>query len=105
MRGILEKELGFKVERWRTYDEHGVIYGYPSDVEIDVAVANGKTILVEVSSHVRASDIYTFKRKAELYREKTGKAPDRLIIVTPYADEKALEAAVKLGIEIYTKTG
>jgi len=25
--------------------------------------------------------------------------------VTPYADEKALEATVKLGIEIYTKTG
>jgi len=41
-----------------------VVYGYPSDVEIDVAVANGKTILVEVSSHVRASDIYTFKRKS-----------------------------------------
>jgi len=82
-----------------------VVYGYPSDVEIDVAVANGKTILVEVSSHVRASDVYTFKRKAELYREKTGKVPDRLIIVTPYANEKALEAAVKLGIEIYTKTG
>jgi len=105
LRRILEKELGFKVERWKAYDELGVVYGYPSDVEIDVAVVNGKTILVEISSHVRASDVYIFKRKAELYREKTGKVPDRLIIVTPYADEKALEAAVKLGIEIDTKTG
>jgi len=78
------------------------VFGYPSDVEIDVAIVNEKVILIEVSSHIRASDVYTFKRKAELYKEKTGREPDRLIIVTPYADEKAFEATTKLGIEIYT---
>jgi hypothetical protein len=33
----------------------------------------------------------------------TGRKPDRLIIVTPYIDEKALEAARQLGVEAYTK--
>jgi len=103
LRGILEKELGLKVERCKTYDEKGIVFGYPSEVEVDVAVADGKVILIEISSHVRPSDVYTFKRKAELYKEKTGKEPDRLIIVTPFAEEKAFEAAAKLGIEIYTK--
>jgi len=103
LRGILEKELGFKVERWRAYDERGLVFGYPSEVEIDVAVVDEKVILIEVSSHVRASDVYTLKRKAELYKEKTGREPARLVVVTPYADEKALNAAVKLGVEIYTK--
>jgi len=103
LRGILEKELGFKVERWRAYDERGLVFGYPSEVEIDVAVVDEKVLLIEVSSHVRASDVYTFKRKAELYKEKTGREPARLVIVTPYADEKAFNAAVKLGVEIYTK--
>jgi len=99
----LEEELGLKVERWKTYDDKGVVFGYPSSVEVDVVVADGKVILVEISSHVRPSDVYAFKRKAELYKEKTGREPDRLIIVTPFANEKAFEAAVKLGVEIYTK--
>jgi len=102
LRGILEKELGFRVEKWEIHDDKGVVFGYPSIVEVDVVVADGKVILIEISSHVRASDVYAFKRKAELYKEKTGREPDRLIMVTPYADEKAFEAAVRLGVEIYT---
>jgi len=54
-------------------------------------------------SHVRASDVLQFRRKAELYERKTGRRPDRLLMVTPYIDEKALEAARRLGIEVYTK--
>jgi len=48
---------------------------------------------------VRASGIYQFRRKAELYAKKTGRKPDRLLIVTPYIEEKAVEASKKLGIE------
>jgi len=92
LRGLLEKELGFRIERWRAYDETGMVFGYPSEVEVDVTVSNGKLILIEVSSHVRASDVFQFRRKAELYEKMTGRKPDRLIIVTPYIDEKALEA-------------
>ena len=40
LRGILEEELGLKVERWTSYDEEGLVYGHPSPVEIDVAVKN-----------------------------------------------------------------
>jgi len=103
LRGVLEKEMGFKVEKWRTYDEAGKVFGYPSEVEVDVTIKDEKLILIEVSSHMKASDIYQFKRKANLYEEKTGRKPDRLIGVTPYIDEKAIEASKRLGIEVYTK--
>jgi len=103
LRGLLERELGLKVERWRAYDNAGIVFGYPSEVEVDIAVSDGKLILIEVSSHVKASDVLQFKRKAELYEKMTGRKPDRLIIVTPYIDEKALEAARQLGVEAYTK--
>ena len=103
LRGLLEKELGFRVESWRAYDEAGIVFGYPSEVEVDVAVSDGRVVLIEVSSHVKASDVLQFKRKAELYEEKTGRRPDRLIIVSPYVDEKALEAAKQLEVETYTK--
>jgi len=103
LRGLLEKELGFRVEKWRAYDESGMVFGYPSEVEVDVAVSDEKLILIEVSSHVRASDVLQFRRKAELFERKTGRRPDRLLMDTPYIDEKALEAARQLGIEVYTK--
>ena len=103
LKGILEEELGLKVERWTGYDEEGTVYGHPSPVEIDVAIKDGKLILVEISSHVRASDVATFRRKADFYTMKTGRAPDRLLMVTPFVEEKVLAMAVKLGITIYTK--
>jgi len=102
LKGLLEREFGFRVEKWVTRDEDGVVFGYPSEVDVDAAVSNGKIILIEVSSHARASDIF-HRRKANLYREKTGREPDKLIVVTPYMDEKALEAAKNLGMKVFTK--
>ncbi|MEM4354359.1 MAG: DUF3782 domain-containing protein [Candidatus Caldarchaeum sp.] len=103
LRGILERELGLVVERWTAYDGEGYVYGYPSTVDIDVAVKDGKTILVEVKSHVRRSDVNEFRRKTEFYGLKTGKTAERKVIVTPYVEEEALEAAKQLEIEVYTK--
>ena len=103
LRDALEEELGLRVERWTGYDDEGLVYGYPSPIEIDVAVKDEKLILVEISSHVRTSDVATFRRKAEVYAKETGRAPDRLLMVTPFVDERALAMAARLGITIYTE--
>ncbi|MEM3614323.1 MAG: DUF3782 domain-containing protein, partial [Nitrososphaerales archaeon] len=103
LRGILERELGLKVERWSCYDERGKVFGYPSSVEVDVAVHDGKVTLIEVKSHVNVPDVSIFARKAELYAEKTGKMPSRKLMVTPFAEDEAIEAAKVLNIEVYTK--
>jgi hypothetical protein len=103
LRGILERELGLKVERWTAFDETGSVFGHPSQVEVDVAVSNGKVMLIEVSSHVKQADVAALVKKAELYERITGRRPDRLIVVTPFAEERAMEAALKLGVEIYTR--
>lgn len=103
LRGILEKELGLKVEKWREYDDAGEVYGYPSYVEVDISLKDEKTILVEVKAHASSSDIFELSRKAKFYEKRTGRSPSRILIVTPFADERALEAAIHLGVEIYTK--
>jgi len=102
LRGVVERELGLKVERWTAYDEEGRVFGYEAVVEVDVAVRDGKVILIEITSHARAPDVIIFRRKADLYAEKEGKRPDRLVIITPYAEEDAKKAAERLGVEIYT---
>jgi hypothetical protein len=103
LKGLLEKELGYRVKKWTVFDETGKVYGYPTLVDIDVTVSDGKLIQIEVSSHIKDSDIGTFKRKAALYTEKTGKQPDKLVVITPYIDDTAQKAAKELGIEVYTK--
>ena len=103
LKGLIEKEFGLRVEKWVRRDDEGYVFGYPSDVDVDVAVHNGRVILVEVKSHVGRGDVYVFKRKAEFYEMAEGRKPARLIIVTPYADEDALEAARSLQVEVYTK--
>jgi len=103
LRGLLEKEFKVKVERWDGYDEEGFVYGYPSRVEVDIALHDERPLLIEVASHVKVSDVYALKRKAILYEKKTGIKPSRLLIVTPYADDKAVEASKELEIEVYTK--
>jgi len=103
LRRVVERDLGLKVERWSRFDDKGFVFGYPSMVEIDVALRDEKVILVEIKSHVGRADVYVFKRKAELYAKLEGRKPSRLLMITPYADSDAFEAADKLGIEIYTK--
>jgi hypothetical protein len=103
LRGILEKEFGVKVERWITIDEEGLVYGFKSVIEVDIAIKDGKTMLIEISSSVDRSKVAAFLRKAQLYEKKTGIRPDRLIMVTPYADEDAIEAAREVGVEVYTR--
>ncbi|MDM7274506.1 MAG: DUF3782 domain-containing protein [Thermoprotei archaeon] len=102
MRGIVEEELGLKVERWIARDDEGVVYGYPSIVEIDIIVRDGKVILVEIKSSVDREDVAAFKRKAEFYERKTGVKPAKLMIITPYVHEEAKEAAAHHDIEIYS---
>ncbi|MEZ0344941.1 MAG: DUF3782 domain-containing protein [Infirmifilum sp.] len=102
LKGLLEKSFNVKIERWRDYDSEGLVFRRPSEIEVDVAVRDGQVILMEISSHVRRSDVYNFKNKADFYAKRTGTRPSRLIMVTPYADEDALRAAVELGVEMYT---
>ena len=103
LRGILEKEFGVKVERWIARDEDGMVYGFSSVIEIDVAIKDGKTMLIEISSSVDKSKVAAFLRKAQLYEKKTGIKPERLIMVTPYADEDAIESAKEVGVEVYNR--
>ncbi|MEM4404847.1 MAG: hypothetical protein QXR28_03165 [Nitrososphaerota archaeon] len=44
-----------------------------------------------------------FRLKAEFYSLKKGRTPDRRVMVTPYVEEGAFEAAKRLEIEVYTQ--
>jgi len=102
MKGIVEDILGVaRVGKWVYFDKDGVVYGYPSQVDVDVAIKDSTHILVEVKSSVSRGDVSEFSRVGRLYEMVTGIKP-RLVMVTPFIDDRGLEAARTLGIEVYT---
>jgi hypothetical protein len=56
LKGFLEKELKLSVKRWTEYDGEGTVYGYPSIVEVDIAVSDEKTTLIEIASHIKPNE-------------------------------------------------
>ena len=102
LKGILERFFKAKVERWEVYDEKGLVYGHPSMIDVDVLIRDSEHILIEIKSHVRKGDVAELLRISQLYQEKTGVTP-RLVIVSPYVDEKAKELAKIKNITIYTE--
>jgi len=103
LKGFLEKELKLSVKRWTEYDGEGTVYGYPSIVEVDIAVSDEKTTLIEISSHIKPSDVLLFLKKAQFYEKAAKRKPDRLIMITPYAEKEAFTVGKRFGVEIYTK--
>mgnify|MGYP001772783493 CR=1 FL=1 len=104
MRGLL-RDVGIEVERWTYRDDEGYVYGFPSEVEVDVAVSDGSVVLVELKSHFRKSDVAPFLRKAELYSRVTGRRPARLIVMSPYIDPDAADVGAEKGLEMYSGAG
>ena len=100
MKYVIEEALGTGiVERWVYNDKEGLIFGYPSVVEVDVVIKDGKHILVEVKSRVSKWDVAQMKRIRDLYEEVEGVKADA-VIVGGFIDPEAWEASKKLGIEI-----
>ncbi len=102
LRGVVEKGFQAEVERWTHYDEEGYVFGYPSVIEIDILVRNGRCMAIEITSHARASDVAALKRKVELYERVTGNKVDEVVISSPFIDESALAAARKLGVSTHS---
>ncbi len=100
MRFVVEEVLGAgRVEKWVYRDEEGVVYGYPSIIEVDVVVRDREHVIVEVKSRVSKGNIAELYRIGKLYEEVEGVKP-KLVIIGGFIDHKAYEAAAKLGVEV-----
>lgn len=96
------REVEFSTERFLENDVAGEVFGYPEQIELDVVVKNGKVIVIEIKAAAGRSDVYYFDRKVAFYARKTGREVNRKLMVTPYADNRARETGVRLGVEICT---
>lgn len=99
--GILEESFGVEVLNINEYDEQGEVFGRPDQVELDILIKNGLLLICELKSSIDKAGMYIFERKVRFYEKRHQRKADRMIVVSPMIDAKALKVAEKLGIETY----
>ena len=90
----LLRDAGYTVDRWVYYDDRGYVYGYPSEVELDVVVRDGGTFAVEITSSLRRGDLQQIKRKVELFSAVTGRRVDAVYVITPFIHDRNPDAVI-----------
>jgi len=99
---ILEKSFGVQVLNVNEFDDEGIVFGHPDQVELDVIIKNGLLILCEIKSSIDKAGMYIFERKVRFYEKRHQRPVSRMIVISPMVDLKALPVAEKLGIEVYS---
>lgn len=66
---ILEQSFSVQVLNVNNYDNEGMVFGKPDQVELDVIIKNGLLIICEIKSSISKSKMYTFERKVRFYEK------------------------------------
>ena len=99
--GILEKNFAVQVLNVNEFDEQGIVFGRPDQVELDVIIQNGLLLICELKSSIDKAGMYIFERKARYYEQRHQRTANRLIVISPMIDARARKVAERLGIETY----
>ncbi|WPL18586.1 hypothetical protein Thiowin_03660 [Thiorhodovibrio winogradskyi] len=99
--GILEVSFGVEVINVNEFDDTGVVFGRPEQIELDIIIQNGLLLICELKSSIDKAGMYSFERKARFYEERHHRQAQRLIVISPMIDDRARKVAERLGIEIY----
>jgi len=100
--GILADFPGLEIINVNEYDDEGIVFGHPDQVELDLIIKNGVLIICEIKSSMSKSDMYAFDRKVNFYEKKHHRHARRRIVISPMVDLYAKPVAEKLNIEIYS---
>ncbi|HAO20513.1 MAG TPA: hypothetical protein DCQ37_08630 [Desulfobacteraceae bacterium] len=101
VRAVLEDSFKVKVEPYLDFDEHGVVFGKPEEIEMDIIVCNRTLILCEIKSSISKSEMYTFRRKILFYEDRHQRKADRKIAISPMLSQRAIAVAKESDIETY----
>ena len=102
LRGILQDSFGVEVLNVTEWDESGMVFGRPDQIELDIVITNGSVIACEIKSAISKADLYTFERKVAFYEKLHQRPVTRRIVISPMIHERAQAVAQNLGIEVYS---
>jgi hypothetical protein len=102
LKAILEESFGVQVLNLNDFDDEGMVFGRPDQVEIDLIIKNGTVIVCEIKSSISKPEMYSFDRKAAFYQKRHQRPVSRKMVISPMVDDRARPVAESLGIEVYS---
>lgn len=102
LKGILEEFAGVEVINVLEFDDEGVVFGRPDQIELDLIIKNGALIIAEIKSSISKSEMYIFEKKVRYYENRHQRRADKMIVISPMIAPNAIPVAEKLGITLYT---
>ena len=102
LKGILEQFAKVEVSNVTEYDNVGVVFGHPDQIELDIIIKNGLLIIVEIKSSMSKPDMCIFEKKVRFYEELHHRKASEMIVISPIVAPNAIKVAEKLGIRIYS---
>jgi len=84
------------------FDDEGVVFGRPDQIELDLIIKNGALIIAEIKSSISKSEMYIFEKKVRYYENRHQRRADKMIVISPMIAPNAIPVAEKLGITLYT---
>ncbi len=99
---ILEESFGVQVINVTEWDDEGVVFGQPDQIELDIIIQNGTLIIIEIKSSMSKSDMHTFLRKIAFYENRHHRQANRRIVISPMVDPRATPVAERFGLEVFS---
>jgi hypothetical protein len=101
LRGILEEVAQVQVLHVNEFDDEGIVFGHPDQVELDVVIRNGVLMVCEMKSSVSKGDVATFERKVQFYEQRHQRSVSHKVIISPMVDPRALPLIAQFGMQVY----
>ena len=102
LKSILEESFSVEVLNITDFDDEGVVFGHPDQIELDIIIKNGVLIVCGIKSSMNRGNMYIFDRKVTFYEKKHKRKADRKIVISPMITKRAKKVAQKFGIEVYS---
>ncbi len=101
IKGILEENFPVKVERYKAFDEEGFVFGKPDQIELDLIIKDGFVVVAEIKSSISKEELATFLRKVKIFEKKEGRVVNKMLIISPMIESRAIAFARENGIKAY----
>ncbi len=101
LRDILEEVAQVQVLHINEFDDTGIVFGHPDQVELDIVIRNGVLMVCEMKSSVSKGDVSTFERKVQFYEQRHQQSVTHKVIISPMVDPRALPLAQQFGMHVY----
>jgi len=100
--GILSSmNPGYDIINYQEFDEEGIVFDKPDQVEIDIIVKDGVIYIIEMKSSVSKADIAIFLRKVKFYEKRHKQKVFQQIVISPMINEAVRKYAIECGLTLY----